>query len=212
MFITAITAIALAVQPAGPPNLEGTTVEVEGEPGVERTTFGPNMTFTDYFEGEVAKSGTYFFKPNGEMCFTFEGSEEPACWINQGVPDAEGWMTSVRVSDGLKIRVRPVANGALEASSIIGTFTVYTEDGTLAGTSTNSDDGSWLWTNTDGSTFTGRWEITDGKLCNDIDEPEGVPDQGPMCWAKDGADAQGRTKWVSEGDVPTVAFTTFEPE
>ena len=114
MFSIALTAVALALQPAGPPDLEGLTVEVEGEPGVERTSFGPGMTFTDYYQGEQARSGTYFFKQNGEMCFLYEGADAPACWINQGIPDAEGWMTSVRVFDGLTIRVRPVADAPTE--------------------------------------------------------------------------------------------------
>ena len=105
-------ALALALQPAGPPNLEGLTVEVVGEPGVDHTTFGPDMTFTDYFEGEVSKTGTYFFKENGEMCFAYESAEEPACWIDDGAPDADGWMTSVRVSDGLRVRVRPLLGEA----------------------------------------------------------------------------------------------------
>lgn len=114
MFISAFTAIAFALQSAGPPDLEGMTVEVEGEPGVDRTSFGPGMTFTDYFEGKEAKAGTYAFKENGEMCFTYEGADEPACWINQAAPDPEGWMTSVRVSDGLTIRVRPIGEKTSE--------------------------------------------------------------------------------------------------
>lgn len=212
MFIAIISAIALAVQPAGPPDLEGMTVEVEGEPGVDRTTFGPDMTFTDYYEGKEAKSGTYAFKENGEMCFTYEGADAPACWINQGIPDAEGWMTSVRVSDGLTIRVRPVSQDTAEGPGMVGTYTVYTEDGTLAGTSTHSADGSWTWSDPAGGALTGSWENVDGKLCNDIDEPDGVPDQGTMCWTVGETDAEGRTKWTSDGDAPVIAYTTFQPE
>ena len=108
MHILATILLAAQAAQGNPLDPAGMTFDVEGEEGVERTSFGEDGSFTDYFEGEVPNTGTYEMRDNGELCFTYEAAPEPVCWTMEGPPDAEGWATSVRVSDGLRIRVRPV--------------------------------------------------------------------------------------------------------
>ncbi|WP_260482191.1 hypothetical protein [Sphingomicrobium flavum] len=92
----------------------GMTFEVEGEPGVDRTAFGTDGTFTDYFEGELHRTGTYEMRDDGTLCFTYMGGdnvmpeEVTECWTMDGPPDEEGWANSTRISDGLTIRARPI--------------------------------------------------------------------------------------------------------
>ncbi|WP_265563730.1 hypothetical protein [Sphingomicrobium arenosum] len=87
----------------------GMTFEVEGEEGVTRTYFGPDGTYID-FDGDIESGrGSYEVRPDGQLCFTPDDPDAgTACWTNEGEPDADGWMTSRRVSDGLTIRARPI--------------------------------------------------------------------------------------------------------
>lgn len=95
-------------------SIAGMTFEVEDEPGVDRTVFSTDGTFTDFYEGKVTRTGTYDQPADDELCFTYMGGENvmpektTECWTMEGEPDADGWATSVRASDGLRIRARPV--------------------------------------------------------------------------------------------------------
>ena len=94
-------------------SVAGLTFEVEGEPGVTRTAFDLEGGFTDYDGEAVYRTGRYEERADGQLCFTYPGddampTEETECWTMEGPPDADGWATSRRVSDGLTIRARPI--------------------------------------------------------------------------------------------------------
>ena len=48
----------------------GMTFEIADEPGVDRTEFGTDGTFTDYYQGKLRRTGTFTEPGNGELCFT----------------------------------------------------------------------------------------------------------------------------------------------
>lgn len=96
-----------AVPAPAAPSVAGMTFEIRDEPGVDRTHFAHDGTYTDYFRGAKVGQGRYEQRPDGQLCFHSAQGGEPACWVIVGRPDAQGWATSVRVSDGLRVQVRP---------------------------------------------------------------------------------------------------------
>ena len=127
LLATATLAIALfacSSKPETPPvetdaadpelaSVAGMTFDIEGEDGVERTAFAADGRYTDWADGRESGRGTYEEKSDGQLCFTPDDPDAATeCWTMEGPPDAEGWATSVRVSDGQRIRVRPTSDAA----------------------------------------------------------------------------------------------------
>ena len=77
--------------------------------GVDRTAFGTDGTFSDYFQGRLRRTGTYEQRTNGQLCFTYDSGATTECWTMDGPPNEDGWANSTRISDGLTIRARPIA-------------------------------------------------------------------------------------------------------